>query len=138
MTRVERLQKQLDEMALASQAEESAFGIYLSWRAFKSFVEQLTDEQRAGLGVEFVHFADRDNVIWAEWRINVVNEDGGEGHVGFLWFRDVTPELFNVRKGLFYWPECEKGLEDFWRQVEAMPAFRAALSLDGWKAERIN
>jgi len=112
--------------------------IHSSWRAFKSFATQLTDEQRAGFGIEISNHESNPDVLWAQWRINVVNDDSYEGHVGFLWFRDVTPELLYINQGLFYWPEREKSLEDFWRQVEAMPAFQAALSLDEWKLERIN
>lgn len=138
MTRIEQFQKQLNEIALAYGVVGAALNIRSSWRAFKAFAMQLTDEQRAGLGVEFLHLADLDDVLWAEWRVNVVNDDGGGGHVGFLWFRDRTAELLNVNQGLFYWPEREKDLGDFWRQVEAMPAFQVALSLDEWKPERIN
>lgn len=138
MTRIEEFQKQLDGMASAYRTEGTTFDIRSSWRVFRTFVEQLTDEQRAGVGVEIENHESSPDVLWAEWRINVVNDDNYSGHVGFLWFREVTPELLGINQGLFYWPEREKSLEDFWRQVEAMPAFQIALSLDDWKRERIN
>jgi len=123
MTRVKRLQKELDEMVIAYQADGAALDIRLSWRAFKSLVEQLSDEQWAGFGAEIENHESSPDVLWAQWGINVVDDDGCERQVGFLWFRDVTPELLFVNQGLFYWPECEESLEDFWRQVEAMPVF---------------
>ena len=138
MTRIEQFQKQLDEMASTYEAEGATFDIRPSWVVFKCFVEQLTDKQRAGFGVEIENHESNPEFLWAEWKINVVNDDGCGGQVGFLWFRNITPELLYVNQGLFYWPECEKSLEDFWRQVEAMPAFQTALSLNEWKPERIN
>lgn len=138
MTRIEEFQKQLNEIASAQEEKGAALDIRSSWRAFKGFATQLTDEQRAGFGVEISNHESNPELLWAEWRINVVNDDGCGGQVGFLWFRDVTPELLGINQGLFYWPQCEKSLEDFWRQVEAMPAFQVALSLDEWKPERIN
>lgn len=138
MTRIEQFQKRLDERTLVYESEGVALDIRSSWHAFKGFAEQLTDEQRAGFGVEISNHESNPDVLWAEWRINVLNDDGYGGQVGFLWFRDVTPELLGINQGLFYWPQCEKSLEDFWRQVEAMSAFQVALSLDEWQPERIN
>lgn len=138
MTRVKRLQKELDALALTYQTEEPTSNIRSSWRAFKDFAEQMPDAERAGLHVSFIHFSGKNEVLYAEFWVPVANKKQTGAVVGFLWSCDSAPRLLDINERIIYQPDQEKSLEDFRRQVEAMPAFQAALSLDEWKPERIN
>lgn len=94
-------------------------------------VEQLPASQREGTGIAIEHFSDRDDVLWLELWLAVAEERGGTG-IGLSFSRVVVPELVAVHEGLFFWADQETSLVDFWKQIEAEPSQKKALSLGNW------
>ena len=107
----------------------------LAWQVFKQFVQASPPNRKTvAVGVEVLHVWDRDNVLWLEFACQFEDENSGCTNMGCLFSREVPPELERINKGL-WWSPTFGDLSIYFAEVEAMPEFKACLTLGGWEWE---
>lgn len=106
------------------------------WAAFKSFVAQpIAGQKTVTIGFSCSHAADRDQTLWLEFARQLEDEVSGLGQkCGCGFSRPVPIDLAGTEKRNWCWPE-HGTLEQWFRDVEAMPEFKRCAELDGWRFE---
>ncbi|CAA9523790.1 MAG: hypothetical protein AVDCRST_MAG91-2364 [uncultured Sphingomonadaceae bacterium] len=106
------------------------------WSAFKSFVAQpLPGHKTLTVGFACSHAADRDSTLWLEFARQLEDEVTGIGHnCGCAFSRLVPADLSGIEEENWWWSE-HGTVEEWFRDVEAMPEFKRCVELDGWRFE---
>ena len=108
----------------------------VGWNAFKSFVVQpVAGQKTLTVGFSCSHTADRDSTLWLEFARQLEDEIAGIGqNCGCAFRRPGPAELSGIDKANWWWPE-HGTVEQWFRNVEAMPEFKRCAELDGWRFE---
>ena len=108
----------------------------VAWGAFKSFVARpIAGQKTLSLGFSCSHAADRDSTLWLQYARQLEDEVTGIGQAcGCAFSRTVPRDLIGVERANWWWPG--HGTVDQWfRDVEAMPEFAGCTALDDWRFE---
>lgn len=108
----------------------------VAWDAFKSFVVLPVPGQKTiTVGFTCYHASDRDQTLWLEFARQLEDEASGIGQNCGCGFSRVVPvDLNGIDKGNWWWAEYGT-IEQWFRDVEAMPEFKRCIELDGWRFE---
>jgi hypothetical protein len=108
----------------------------VAWEAFKVFVVRPVPQQKTiTIGFSCYHAADRDQTLWFEFARQLEDEASGIGqNCGCGFSRPVPVDLNGIDKGSWWWAE-HGTIEQWFRDVEAMPEFKRCAELDGWRFE---
>ena len=139
---------ELKEIVLALDAMLDKLGVgllnpdpKLAWQVFKEFAHLPVDSDKVkggSVGIEFTHYADRDNELWMGFSRDIcfIGEDGedlGLVAVSCDLTHQVPLELVAIDKSFSSWGY--DNLQQFFGKVESSPEFQQCMHLTEWNWE---